>query len=263
MMEVTRLKQKMIFFDIDGTLLNHDKEIPDSTKYAIHQLKRQGHHIAIATGRGPFMFEWIRETLDIDTYISYNGQYVIEKDQVIFKNPLSTDVLMQLETLAREQEHPMGFMGHEKVTANVSSHSYLQESFSTLAIDPPPFDPHFHKEEEIYQALLFCRQSEDHQYREFQSPFDFIRWHQVAMDVIPKGGSKAKGIEQLIKHLNIDVNDTIAFGDALNDVDMLKYVGQGIAMGNGYDEAKQAANLVTKHVNEDGIYYGLKDIGLI
>ena len=68
-------EKHIIFFDIDGTLLDEDKIMPNSTKEAIFALKEQGHEVAIATGRAPFMFVDIREELNIDTYISYNGQY--------------------------------------------------------------------------------------------------------------------------------------------------------------------------------------------
>ncbi|MFP3360828.1 HAD hydrolase family protein, partial [Planococcus sp. SIMBA_143] len=68
--------EKIVFFDIDGTLLNHDKKIPVSTREALKTLTENGVHVAIATGRAPFMFADLREDLGIDTFISFNGQYV-------------------------------------------------------------------------------------------------------------------------------------------------------------------------------------------
>ena len=59
--------------DIDGTLLTEDKSLPESAKKAIQQLKSDGHEVAIATGRAPFMYKELREELGIDTYVSYNG----------------------------------------------------------------------------------------------------------------------------------------------------------------------------------------------
>jgi hydroxymethylpyrimidine pyrophosphatase-like HAD family hydrolase len=81
--------------------------------------------------------------------------------------------------------------------------------------------------------------------------------------LLPAGGSKAKGIHMLLEKAGIRREDTFAFGDGLNDVEMLKYVGTGVAMGNGCDEAKAASDLVTKAVSEDGIRYGLQMTGLI
>ncbi|MNH24318.1 putative phosphatase [compost metagenome] len=83
------------------------------------------------------------------------------------------------------------------------------------------------------------------------------------MDVLPGNGSKANGIAQMIKALGVAKEDVYAFGDGLNDLEMLSFVGHGIAMGNAEDEVKAAASYVTSHVSENGIYEGLKLVGLL
>lgn len=83
------MDKKLIFFDIDGTIYDHDKTIPASAKTAISNLKERGHHVFIATGRAPFMVSPVLEELGIDSFISYNGQYVVFEGDVIYKNPLS------------------------------------------------------------------------------------------------------------------------------------------------------------------------------
>lgn len=257
------LNKKIIFFDIDGTLLDHNKSIPDSTKYAIYQLKKAGHQVAIATGRAPFMFDWVRRSLGIDTFVSVNGQYVVHENKPVYKNPIKKEELYQLETHAQSQSHPMAFMGVDTVVSNVDQHDFITQSFTSLNMKVPKKNPDYYHQEEIYQGLLFCRENDQSNYDDFTEPFDFVRWHDVALDILPKGGSKAKGIERLLDYLDINKEDTIAFGDALNDIDMLTFVNHGIAMGNGLPETKKVANFVTKDVSDDGIYYGLKQIGLI
>ena len=86
-------EQSVIFFDIDGTLLDHDKKLPPSTKQAVFKLKELGHIVAIATGRAPFMYEDLREELGIDTFVSYNGQYVVLNGEVLHTNPLHSLLL--------------------------------------------------------------------------------------------------------------------------------------------------------------------------
>lgn len=81
------MDKKLIFFDIDGTIYDHDKTIPASAKTAISNLKERGHHVFIATGRAPFMVSPVLEELGIDSFISYNGQYVVFEGDVIYKNP--------------------------------------------------------------------------------------------------------------------------------------------------------------------------------
>ncbi|PPA71727.1 Cof-type HAD-IIB family hydrolase [Jeotgalibacillus proteolyticus] len=255
---------KIIFFDIDGTLLDHDKKLPTSTKKAIEALKMDGHEVAIATGRAPFMFEDLRRELNIDTFVSYNGQYVEHKGEVVVSNPLNYESLKQLTEVAATRNHPLVYMGQGEMKANVEEHENIVESFNSLKIKSfPTHDPEYFHMEKIYQTLLFCEGDEETFYEKEFSDFDFIRWHPQSVDVIPAGGSKAKGIEQVIQILSIKMENVYAFGDGLNDIEMLSAVGHGVAMGNGCQEAKDAAAYTTKPVDQDGILAGLEMVGLL
>ncbi|MGD7044313.1 Cof-type HAD-IIB family hydrolase [Jeotgalibacillus proteolyticus] len=256
--------KKIIFFDIDGTLLDHDKKLPASTKDAISRLKANGHYVAIATGRAPFMFEDLRRELSIDTFISYNGQYVEHNGEMIVSNPLHYDSLKQLTESAAVKNHPLVYMGKSEMKANVEEHDRITASFNSLKIKSfPTHDPSYFHMEEIYQTLLFCEGNEEEAYDEKFEHFDFIRWHPQSVDVIPAGGSKAKGIEKVIEVLSLNMENVYAFGDGLNDIEMLASVGHGIAMGNGCNEAKEAADFTTAAVDKDGIAEGLKRAGLL
>ncbi len=256
--------KSIIFFDIDGTLYNDEKKVPASTKKAIMSLKELGHEVAIATGRAPFMFDDLREELDIDTYVSYNGQYVVLNGDVIHKNPLPLDAIERLTEVALQHEHPVVYMDHEDMKANVPSHQYIDESISTLKIKVhPTHDPEYYKNRELFQALLFCEREEEQVYEDQFKEFDFIRWHRFSTDVLPSGGSKAKGIQKIVEALNIKEENVYAFGDGLNDIEMLTVVKNSVAMGNGQEEAKKAAKFVTKSVDEDGILHGLKMVKLL
>lgn len=256
--------KSVIFFDIDGTLLNHDKKLPQSAKDAVFALKKQGHLVAIATGRAPFMYENLRKELGIDTYVSYNGQYVVLNGKVLYTNPLNIPSLQNLTEKALNNGHPVVFMDHEDMKANVKEHSYIEESIMTLKIDRyPTHDPLYYKDRELYQTLLFCPEGEEQQYEQNFPDFDFIRWHPVSMDILPAGGSKAKGIEKIIAELGFPPERQFAFGDGLNDIEMLTSVHNSVAMGNACDTVKQAAKYVTTSVEEDGILNGLKQVGLL
>lgn len=257
-------KESIIFFDIDGTLLNHEKQLPSSAKQAIFQLKERGHMVAIATGRAPFMFEKLRRDLDIDTYISCNGAFVVLNGEVIYTNPLKIGALENLTEEALRNNHPVVFIDHDDMKMNVPEHAYIKESIDTLKLDRfPKYDPHYYKGRELYQSLLFCSEGEEEQYeREFQD-FDFVRWHPLSLDLLPKGGSKAKGIEKLTEILGIPSERQYAFGDGLNDLEMLSTVVNSVAMGNAKDKVKEVAKYVTKSVEDDGIVHGLQMVGLL
>src|SRR5213595_3088611 len=98
--------KKIVFFDIDGTLLDHDKNLPMSTRQAVMELKNNGVFVAIATGRAPFMFESLRKELEIDSYVSFNGQYVVFENEPIYENPLDSSELEMFLKDTRKNSHP-------------------------------------------------------------------------------------------------------------------------------------------------------------
>ncbi|QJC50900.1 Cof-type HAD-IIB family hydrolase [Paenibacillus albicereus] len=256
---------KLIFFDVDGTLLDHDKRIPASAKQAVRELQDAGHEVAIATGRGPFMFKEIREELGIDSYISYNGQFAVRRGEVIVRNPIRIDLLQRITERAAELDHPIVYMNEEAMKANIEHHDYIVESMASLELADKtmPWDKDYYIGREIYQCLLFCTIGDEMKYREAFPELGFIRWHQFSMDVLPLGGSKAQGIEAYRKLAGVRPEDVYAFGDGLNDIEMLQAVHNSVAMGNAIESVQKAAKHVTKDVAEDGIRHGLELVGLL
>jgi Cof subfamily protein (haloacid dehalogenase superfamily) len=258
------VKESLIFFDIDGTLVDEEKKVPKTAKEAIFRLRELGHEVAIATGRAPFMFEWLRKELDIHTYVSFNGQLVVVKDEIIFTNPLKNEALHTLSAAAEKNNHPMIFVGHDGMGSTVSHHDYIVESLDSLKL--PNYgvhDPDYFKERDIFQSMIFLQEPDEAHYeREFKD-FRFIRWHPLSVDIDPAGGSKAKGIEKAMEYLQYSRNQLYAFGDELNDLEMLSFVPNSVAMGNANPAIKKVAKYVTKSVSEDGIYHGLKMVGLL
>lgn len=257
------MKKKIAFFDIDGTLLNHDKQLPEETKQAIHDLKEKGVYVAIATGRAPFMYKELRETLGIDSFVSFNGQYVVLEGKVVYKNPLPTEHLKALHEHAETNNHPMVFMDEEGMKATTPEHSFIHTSLGSLYIDHPLVDASYYVKREIFQSLLFCEGDEIEEYRKQHAKFDFIRWHEVSCDVLPSGGSKAEGIKKLIEAAGLTIDDSYAFGDGLNDVEMIEQVGVGVAMGNAVPETKQVSDYVTDDVNDGGLVKAIYEVGLL
>ncbi|WDH76869.1 Cof-type HAD-IIB family hydrolase [Exiguobacterium marinum] len=255
--------QKVVFFDIDGTLLHEGSYIPPSTISAIQALQANGVETFIATGRGPAMLSDIPERVGIDSLVCYNGQIVVHQGEIVYRNTLSKDALNRLTTHATSNDHTLVYLGQDSGGASKPNDTIVNQSLGELAMPIPRFEPNFHVEEDVYQTLLYCTPEDEHHYIGTYQEFDFIRWHPHAMDVINKGASKADGIRHFIETNGYRVENTYAFGDALNDLAMLQYVGTGIAMGNARSEAKDVADFVTKSILEDGIEHGLKTMKLI
>jgi hypothetical protein len=93
--------------------------------------------------------------------------------------------------------------------------------------------------------------------------YTYIIHNSAVVEMVPKGHTKATGMQRMCEALGIAREDTVAFGDSVNDLDMLKYAGTGVAMGNGSTEAKEAADFVTADLAADGIYVGLEQLGLL
>ena len=256
--------KKLLFFDIDGTLYNTSVKVPESTKRAIESLKKDGHTLVIATGRAPFLFKNLREELGIDSYIALNGQYAVVDGEVIYKNPIPSDLLEEISKDAKKHNHPVVYLNDTHMVSNIKGHSRINEGLGSLKFDQSPgHNENFHLENEVYQGLLFCTEDEEDYYKERYSELDFLRWHRVSLDVMPKGGSKAETVKKVIEKLGFSEDDVYAFGDGPNDYDMLKLVKHSVAMGNGVDETKSVAEYVTSHVDDDGLYHALKHYKLI
>lgn len=111
--------------------------------------------------------------------------------------------------------------------------------------------------------LLYCDHKYEQLYKNSFPEFSFVKWHEYAYDILPQGASKAVGILKLLETLGINNTNCFAFGDGLNDLEMLATVGTGIAMGNAVPEAKAAADIITTSSSDNGISNGLKMVGLL
>ncbi|MFC5701330.1 Cof-type HAD-IIB family hydrolase [Cohnella faecalis] len=252
---------KIAFFDIDGTLVNEEKQIPDDTVAAIRELQQSGVTAVIATGRAPYFFRPIAEQLGIDSFVSLNGGYVVYKGEPIYRYSIPRDRMEDLVAQASKNNHSLVFEGEEAYFANTDSHPHMISSVSSLRVELPGFDPDYWQKADVYQAFLHCEVHEEHLY-DFPG-LRMVRWHSSAMDVLPNDGSKARGILELLKRLNLTPEEAVAFGDGLNDKEMLSCVGLGIAMGNSHPDLLPFADYVTKSVDEGGIRSGLQHAGLL
>ncbi|CAM4438538.1 hypothetical protein FHS16_001574 [Paenibacillus endophyticus] len=257
------MNKKLIFFDIDGTLVDHEKKIPPSTKDAIEQLQSAGHELVIATGRGPFMLKSVSEELKIESYVSFNGSYAVYNGEVVYSHPIDPARIVELTKLSLENNHPLVYMTPEGMRSSTHQTAYPYEADEGLRKRLPPLEPDYHIDKSIYQCLLYCKEEDEGCYKEGFAELGFIRWHRFGSDVLPPGGSKAIGIQALVEKSGFKSEDIYAFGDGINDLEMLQHVHHSVAMGNAPDEVKQAARYVTKDVTEDGIMYGLRMLGLL
>ncbi|AEI46374.1 Cof-type HAD-IIB family hydrolase [Paenibacillus mucilaginosus] len=257
------MSYKIVFFDIDGTLVNEEKVVPQDTIDAVRELKASGVEPVIATGRAPYFFRPLLEQLGLESFVSLNGAYVVYKGEALYSRVIPKTSLQLLVEHAAKNNHALVFQSHEAFFTNSQEHQHVFDSVASLKVNQPGYDPDYWKTADIYQAFLHCSAEEEALYKDVLADLQLVRWHPSAMDVLPVGGSKAQGIQALLAHLGIPPEEAVAFGDGLNDKEMLKYVGLGIAMGNSNPELLPYADFVTAHVDESGIRKGLEHAGLL
>lgn len=257
------MEKKILFFDVDGTIYNQAKQIPTSARKAIYQAQANGHEVAIATGRGPFMIESLLDELEVTTFVTFNGQYVVDDGEVIYTNQVEKQTLHDIVTFGAERNEHAVFLDDKKMVATVPNERKLEEALATLKYQYPAVDAQFYWHNPVYQTLVFISEAEEVLYREKFPNVQFVRWHPYSCDILPQHASKAVGIEQLLTKKGLTMQDAVAFGDGLNDIEMLQTVGTSVAMGNGHEKAKAAATHQAPHVDEDGLAIAMKTLHLI
>lgn len=257
------MSYKIAFFDIDGTLLDEEKRVPPDALEAVRRLKASGVEPVIATGRAPYFIKPVAEELGIESWVSLNGGYVVYQGKELHQLMIDKRDLEKLVKLAGRNGHALVFEGKEWYYADREGDPFAFEAVESLKVTHPGVDADFWKKEGVYQVFLHCESKDEHLYQEALPALRFIRWHSKALDVLPKNGSKAAGIAALLDVLGLKPEDAVAFGDGLNDKEMLEFAGLGIAMGNSHPDLLPYADYVTTRVEEGGIHNGLVYAGLL
>lgn len=254
--------EAIVFFDLDGTLFNNQLDILPSTYQAIEKLKQNNIMPMISTGRTPLEVIDLMEDTKIDSIIGMNGQVVIYKGEVIFTNNIDKNVITRLYEYSMNKNNiPLAFYNYKMMRVSESSES-AQKFYNFLKQDVPPVDDEIYLKEPIQMLLLLCEEGET-PYREHFPELTFIRNTPYCVDIFNHGGSKGRGINELLKTKGFDDVPTYAFGDGLNDFEMFLTVDHPIAMGNAVEALKEKAEYVTDTNNNDGIAKALKKFGLI
>ena len=249
---------KILFFDIDGTLVSFKTHrVPQSALDAIHRVRQKGIKVWIATGR-PMPFINNLDGVEYDGIMSVNGAHCQLNDgTVIFSKPTDRK---DVERMIEEQKHSgiaVAYAGNDRaiVAAPKGLPKELDDVFTLLDIKQPEL--HAPEEALTFQVMqiiaFFNKEQSKHIMGDVLKGCNENRWHPDFADCVAKGTDKAAGIDAVIKYYGYDISETMAFGDGGNDITMLRHAGIGVAMGNANDEVKQSADIVTTTVDEDGI----------
>ena len=249
------MEPKIIFFDIDGTLLNHATGvISPVTREALIQLHKNGYLLCIASGRGPASFPDL-DGLPFDAFCSFNGSLCYNEKEIIHSNPIFPKDVAQIIQNAASIGRPVAVAAKNRIAANgvdkdLFDYFQLADMYLTASDD---FDQVC--QEDIYQIMIGHQDSERDAITQNTENIKLARSWPRAVDVIPGSSDKGAAIAKILAYYNLDASQALAFGDSFNDIEMLQTVGTGVAMGNAPESVKDIANDVCDTVTRDGIYH--------
>ena len=277
---------KIVFLDVDGTLIDYHAKTPASAKTAIEMARRNGHKVYICTGCSKAEILQ-RDLPELDGMIGANGGYVEDHDHVVLHTSLTREQTKHVADWCRKRN-----IG---VILECNSGRYIDPIFMNQG--PEAFARYKegksggHADREAIRKNLlnsFIYAEGDDLYRDDVNKISFVlRTYQDHLDSIeefpdmiantwggkgelaifgdlgPQGITKKTAIETLLKYLDADQKDTISFGDAKIDLSMFEQCAFNVAMGNGGKEIKEAADYITDDVNEDGLYNAFRYLKLI
>lgn len=255
--------KKAVFFDIDGTLIDCLGGITDITprvKKAIRGLQANGDYVFIATGR-PYAF--LNEALfnfGFDGFVLTNGAYAKVEEKCIYKECISKDFVKEL-VYNFEKLNIQYILQGETYSYIKDEYKKLHSFYESFSIPKKYLEGNYNIEEvDIYKIEMFCsdQKAKDYCISLGNDDFDYVHNIDGSFELYSKRNTKASGILKVLDFLDISIENSYAFGDGKNDIEMLSTVGCGIAMGNADDCVKSYAKKITDTVQNDGVALGIE-----
>ena len=260
------MKYKLLVLDVDGTLLNDEREISKRTLAALLKVQQMGVRIVLASGRPTYGLMPLAKTLELGNYggfvLSYNGCQIIkaQNGEILFERRINPEMLPYLEKKARKNGFAIFTYHDDTLITDSPDNEYIkneallnnlkiikEDEFST-AIDFAPCKCMLVSEKK--KAVIGLEQ---HWEKRLAGTLDAFRSEPYFLEVVPCGVNKANTLGALLEHLGVTREEVIAVGDGVCDVTMLQLAGMGVAMGHSQDSVKVCADYVTASNEEDGV----------
>ena len=274
------MSKKLIFVDIDGTLTEAGSNVPpESALTAIRNAQAKGHKVFLCTGRNLDMLSPLLK-YGFDGIVGSAGGYVQCEDEVIYDHPMTAEQRdIALELLHKNGvfctiEAKDGSYGDDDLSNLLDEmedegNSEIQRWRKALAEDLNIVSMDQYDGRPIYKVVVMCKAMEqlDEARAALEDQFLFcmqeVKEHAcINGELINRAFDKGRGVERVCAYYGMTLEDTIGFGDSMNDLEMMEKVGISVAMENGAETIKKMSTFVTDAVNQDGLAKAFEKLGL-
>ncbi|MCQ2400608.1 MAG: HAD family hydrolase [Lachnospiraceae bacterium] len=264
------MKKGIVFFDLDGTLLDNScDQVPDSALLGLSELRKNGYVIVLSTGRDMDTHYSVKykDIVKPDAIIHRNGNRITIGEEELFIHYMDKGLLRRIIDFCLINGLCVGTsigesdyftIPEEKTRSDVSYRGFSERNYRSVE--------ELFNDDILVSAIDFAgniKKAKTLVEAKFPELTLFPFNSGTGADVVETGFSKADGMVRLCEYYRIPIENTYAFGDSQNDIPMLKKAAVGVAVGNAADSVKEAADMVTDHISDGGIYNALKLLKLI
>lgn len=268
------MEWKIVFSDIDGTVLNSEHELLASTIDAVQKLALKNIPFVLVSARMPKAMKLILDEMKVKMpMISYGGALVLdEQNQILYDNKINkidTEAIISEIELLWPDDVVINYYSDDNWFVKDENNKAVKREENITNVKASQADFKNLIANNILPNKILCMTKANISSKieaVLQEKFpqlNIVRSSDILIEIMNKDVSKANGIEVLLHHLKMTPAQAIAFGDNYNDLTMLNFVGRGVVMQNAPEEIRKEAKYITKSNNEDGIYEYLKQINMI
>jgi len=260
---------KLIVTDMDGTLLNDEHQIHPDFWEIEETLTKKGIMFSVASGRQFYNLESKFEKIkDRMLFFAENGTYVVYKGKEVYLNPLKRDDANTFIKIGRTLEHTqLVLCGKNSAYIETQDDNFYKEInkyYERLEIVDD-----LTKVDDTVLKVTLCNfngveENTFHHFKEYKDDFKVAIAASIFIDITTLTANKGNAIKGIQEEMNITPEETLVFGDYLNDLEMMQNAKFSYAMKNAHPEIKSASNYVTNFDNnQNGVLRTIKELGLL
>lgn len=266
------MQYKVVFTDLDGTLLSQKKDISSYSEELLKRLQKKV-PVVLVSARMPKSMKYIQHQINgrEQPLICYNGALIIHQNSIISSKTISPEIAGNIYRNALSQQVKLGLYHQDNWYAELATGRIEKEIFNTkttpeLTALEPILEKHQHSNTGFHKIMSMGPKNQLDTFYEwltvhFSDALQIYRSNDTVIEISPKSASKLMGIKIVLHEIfKVPLSSAIAFGDNYNDIEMIANVGHGVAVANARPEVKQVANAIAADYSQDGVTKYLKQL---